>query len=108
MDINTTRPGPELASLTASALQNTRFKERRLREAESLVRSEVLYYSPVLRIDTNSQTVILQYRDNTTGEVQVQYPSEKQVKSYAAAQSLNEEDSAAALEAVDREVESDA
>jgi hypothetical protein len=103
MDINTTRPGPELSSLTASALQNTRFKERRLREAESLVRNDAVYFSPVLRIDTNSQTVILEYRDNSTGEVQIQYPSEKQVKSYVDAQSLKE-DSAAALDAVDREI----
>jgi len=107
MDVNTTRPSPELASLTASALQNARFKERRIREAQSDVRSDVVYYSPVVRIDNDSQIAVLQYRDASTGEVQTQYPSPRQIESYTQAQVRTEQieiRSEAALEAVDLEV----
>ena len=107
MDVNSTRPGPDLASLTASALQNTRFKERRLREAQSDVRNEAIYSSPVLRIDNDTQTVILQYRDISTGEIEIQYPSKKQMQSYTQAQMLEDTRSEAALEAVDKEITKD-
>ncbi len=100
MDVNVTRPGPELASLMASALKDTGFKERRLREAQSDVRSDVLYYSPVVRIDTDAQLAVLQYRDAATGEVQTQFPSPRQIENYTAAQVRSE----AAFEAIDKEV----
>src|SRR5689334_1281828 len=40
------------------------------------------YYSPVVRIDSETQRTVLQYRDGSDGKVVVQYPSEKQLEAY--------------------------
>jgi hypothetical protein len=40
------------------------------------------YYSPVVRIDSETQRTVLQYRDGSDGKVLVQYPSEKQLEAY--------------------------
>lgn len=42
------------------------------------------YYSPVLRLDSETQRTVIQYRDVTTGKVQIQYPSERQLEAYRA------------------------
>lgn len=86
MEVTPNKPATELASLVASSLQNTRFKERRLREAESDVRSEAVFYSPVIRIDTDTQTVVLQYRDSQTGEPVREFPQKAASDVYMAAQ----------------------
>lgn len=86
MDMNPTRPAPELASLTASALQTTRFKERRTREVHSDVRNEAVFYSPVIKIDSETQNVVLQYRDSETGKIEREYPKEVQVGAYETTQ----------------------
>lgn len=75
MEVTSTRPNTEAAQLVAASLQNVRFKERRLREAQSDVRNEVVYFSPVIRIDRETQSAIIQYRDGSTGEVQREYPT---------------------------------
>lgn len=85
MEITPTRPATELASLTASALQTTRFKERRAREAESDVRNQVVYFSPVIKINPETQTAVIQFRDGETGEVKNEYP-QKSADAYEAAQ----------------------
>jgi hypothetical protein len=40
------------------------------------------YYSPVVRIDSETQRTVLQFRDGSDGKVIVQYPSEKQLEAY--------------------------
>jgi len=40
------------------------------------------YYSPVVRIDSETQRSVLQFRDGSDGKVLVQYPSEKQLEAY--------------------------
>ena len=40
------------------------------------------YYSPVVRIDSETQRTVLQFRDGSDGKVLVQYPSEKQLEAY--------------------------
>jgi hypothetical protein len=40
------------------------------------------YYSPVVRIDSETQRTVLQFRDGSDGKVIVQYPSEKQMEAY--------------------------
>jgi hypothetical protein len=88
MEVTSVKPGSELASLTASALQNTRFKERKLREASSDVQNDVVYFSPVIRIDKDTNVAILQYRDSTTGKVENEYPSKRQIESYQHTEAL--------------------
>lgn len=75
MEVTTARPANEAAQLSAASLQNVRFQERRLREAQSDVRNEAVYFSPVIRIDKDTQTAILQYRDSSTGKVEREYPA---------------------------------
>lgn len=75
METTPTRPTPELNHLIASALQGVRFKERRQREAQSDVQNQVVYFSPVIRIDPETQNVVIQYRDSETGTVTEEYPN---------------------------------
>lgn len=86
MEVTQGRPATELASLVSAALQNTRFKDRRVREAESDVRNEAIFYSPVVRIDADTQTAVLQYRNRETGEIQNEFPSKPASDRYAIAQ----------------------
>ena len=46
------------------------------------------YFSPVVRLDPETQRVVLLYRDPETGDVLSQYPSEKQLKAYGESQKL--------------------
>jgi hypothetical protein len=46
------------------------------------------YFSPVLKIDPQTQSVVIQYRNSETGAVTNQYPSEKDLKAYAAKQTF--------------------
>lgn len=50
------------------------------------------YYSPVLRLDSETQRTVIQYRDIATGKVQVQYPSERQLEAYRMSQRQREEE----------------
>lgn len=75
MEVTPTRPTPELNHLVAAALQGSRFKERRQREADSDVQNQVVYFSPVIRIDPETQNVVIQYRDSETGDILNQYPN---------------------------------
>ena len=40
------------------------------------------YFSPVTRIDVETHTAVLQYRDSATGDVERQYPSKERLKAY--------------------------
>ena len=103
MELTPSRPAPELSSLTASTLQSTRFKERKTREVQSDVRNEVVYYSPVIKIDRETASAVIQYRDTKTGEVKNEYPNVPQgVGAYQQAQDTSAKDSEVA------EVETDA
>ena len=57
------------------------------------------YYSPVVRIDSETQRTVLQFRDGSDGKVLVQYPSEKQLEAYrskASAERAKEQEQAEA------------
>lgn len=57
--------------------------------SESFVLSKPPYVSPAIRLDYETQQVVLEYRDSSTGEVTRQIPSGGQVEAYSQAQSLN-------------------
>ncbi|HEV7367933.1 hypothetical protein [Arenibaculum sp.] len=40
------------------------------------------YYSPVVRLDAETQRTVITFRDVATGKVQTQYPSERQLEAY--------------------------
>jgi hypothetical protein len=40
------------------------------------------YFSPVLKIDVDTQKAVLQYRNAETGDVERQYPSKERLKAY--------------------------
>lgn len=107
MEINPTRPTPELNHLVASALQSSRFKERRQREAGSDVQNQVVYFSPVIRIDSETQSVVIQYRDSETGQVTNEYPNipEKMTAYLNASQTAEQEPSVIPIETGDAPVE---
>lgn len=42
------------------------------------------YYSPVVRLDAETQRTVIMFRDVSTGKVQTQYPSERQLEAYRA------------------------
>lgn len=46
------------------------------------------FISPVIHVDSQAGVAILQYRDNTTGEVTAQIPSETVVKRYRAGEAV--------------------
>lgn len=48
--------------------------------------SGACYFSPVARLDPETEQVVLLYRDPDTGEVLSQYPSKKQLEEYRQAQ----------------------
>lgn len=75
MEVTQARPSTEAATLVAASLQNVRFKERRLRDAQSDVRNQAVFFSPVIRIDHDTQTAVMQFRDGATGEVKREYPN---------------------------------
>ena len=64
------------------------------------------YYSPVVRIDSETQRTVLQFRDGSDGKVLVQYPSEKQLEAYrskATTERAKEQEKAEAMISGDRE-----
>jgi hypothetical protein len=66
------------------------------------------YYSPVVRIDSETQRTVLQFRDGSDGKVLVQYPSEKQLEAYrskASAERAKEQEKAEAMVSGDRGAE---
>lgn len=96
MEVTPTRPTPELNHLIASALQGARFKERRQREADSDIRNDVVFFSPVIRIDAETQNVVIQYRDTQTGEVTDQFPNPEKATAYQHAMETTTRDGAEA------------
>ncbi len=50
-------------------------------KTDSVVTSDETFFSPVIKIDRENQTAILQFRDKETGEVTKEYPSES-VRAY--------------------------
>jgi hypothetical protein len=64
------------------------------------------YYSPVVRIDSETQRTVLQFRDGSDGKVLVQYPSEKQLEAYrskASTERAKEQEKAEGMISGDRE-----
>ncbi len=84
---NNTRPAAiDIASISAAEAQAQRFKERKLREAQSDVRNDAVYFSPVIRINPETQAAVIQYRDEETGEVESEYPHKVKADAYQQAQ----------------------
>lgn len=54
----------------------------------SVVRGDPVFLSPKGVVDPQSGMYMLQYRDSSTGDVKVQYPSPKVVKAYNAGAAL--------------------
>lgn len=50
-------------------------------KTDSVVKSDETFFSPVIKIDRENQTAILQFRDTETGEVTKEYPSDS-VRAY--------------------------
>ena len=66
------------------------------------------YYSPVVRIDSETQRTVLQFRDGSDGKVLVQYPSEKQLEAYrskASTERAKEQEKAEARISGDKDAE---
>ena len=66
------------------------------------------YYSPVVRIDSETQRTVLQFRDGSDGKVLVQYPSEKQLEAYrskASTERAKEQEQAEARNSGDTDAE---
>ena len=66
------------------------------------------YYSPVVRIDSETQRTVLQFRDGSDGKVLVQYPSEKQLEAYrskASTERAKEQEQAEARISGDKDAE---
>lgn len=82
MEVNVNKPNAEAAGNAVSAVQNTRFKEKRLIEAQTDNRDKVVYFSPVIKIDSETNTAILQYRDSETGKVKNEFPAKQASDSY--------------------------
>jgi hypothetical protein len=89
MEINSARPAVvEVASSAAASTEQVdRFNQRKVIEAQSDdVKSEAIYFSPVIRIDKDTQSTVIQYRDPNTGQVLQQYPHKSRVSAYEHAQ----------------------
>lgn len=83
MEINNARPATaELATMTAASVQSDRFKDRKLREAQADARGDAVYFSPVIKIDKETQSAVIQYRDQETGEVENEYPHKEKLNAY--------------------------
>ena len=78
--------------------QPTRISEPQSAQTQALMKRDALeaelakvsYFSPVTRIDVETHTAVLHYRDAETGKTVKQYPSEKQVQAYQRAAALDE------------------
>jgi hypothetical protein len=89
MEINSAKPAAnEVASISAaSSEQASRFNERKSIEAQSDVKNEAVFFSPVIKIDKETHTTVIQYRDSTTGAVTREYPDKAKISAYEQAQS---------------------
>jgi hypothetical protein len=88
MEINSAKPAAnEVASVTAAASEQVaRFNDQKAIEAQSDVKSEAVFFSPVIKIDKDTQTTVIQYRDPTTGAVTKEYPDKAKLDAYQHAQ----------------------
>ena len=80
--IQSTERAPVIASFNPQANPSTPAVEASI--------SSAYYFSPVLKIDQATQAVVIEYRNSQTGAVTNQFPSEKDLKAYAAQQKLSE------------------
>jgi len=88
MEVNSARPAAtEVVSTTAAAAEQAgRFNERKSREAQSDVKNDAVFFSPVVKIDKETHSTVIQYRDSNTGEVTRQYPDKAIIGAYEQAQ----------------------
>ncbi len=73
------RPEPPIRNLDTQSAHTLTLAERDPLETDL---ARVSYFSPVTRIDVETQTAVLQYRNAETGQLIRQYPSEKQIQAY--------------------------
>ena len=55
-------------------------------EAQSVVKTEETFFSPVVKIDAQTQAAILVFRDTKTGEVTQEYPNKEKFGAYKTSQ----------------------
>ena len=66
---------PAQNNFSARSPERTPQVQQNFSQADSVVRSDETFFSPVIRIDVENQAAILQFRDTETGEVQREYSS---------------------------------
>ena len=81
------RPEQPIRNIETLAQQTLALAKRDSLETEL---AKVSYFSPVTRIDVETQTAVLQYRNAETGQLIRQYPSEKHIQAYQRAASLDQ------------------
>lgn len=77
----------EASALRAQALQGGARPEGMAGRSEAAAVAAMAsgpYYSPVVRLDVETQRAVIMFRDVSTGKVQIQYPSERQLEAYRA------------------------
>jgi hypothetical protein len=55
-------------------------------QAQSVTKKDETFFSPVVKIDTQTHAAILVFRDTKTGEVEREFPNKQQVAAYEAPQ----------------------
>lgn len=75
---------PENGAIVATDSRPTSTQSDHTREPMERDLAKVSYFSPVTRIDVDTQKAVLQYRDADTGNVERQYPSKERLRAYSA------------------------
>lgn len=74
------------AVLAPTAQSQQKTENVKFVEAQSVAKTEETFFSPVVKIDAQTQAAILVFRDTKTGEVTQEYPNKAKVGAYEASQ----------------------
>lgn len=80
--ITEVRPAAEAPVAVAEPLQSRQAGNQETSNDVGPRFVEASYLSPVVRLDTDTQTALLVFRDSGTGETLFQYPSERTLQQY--------------------------
>jgi hypothetical protein len=73
---------PDNAAVQALEARATTVQADTTRDPMERELAKATYFSPVMKIDVDTQKAVLQYRDSETGDVERQYPSKERLKAY--------------------------
>ena len=73
---------PDNAAVQALEARPTTVQADTTRDPMERELAKATYFSPVVKIDVDTQKAVLQYRDSQTGDVERQYPSKERLKAY--------------------------